>query len=252
MASRHAGSRPVGARGGQRRAGRRQLPAAQQAIRRLDGARLARSGRGVVPRHRRGHEDVRRRRQQALSPVGLVLEQRVTHLGWSLCAGRRQSLALHAVRPACHRRQWRRRAAKVRPQRRHQLGGAEWLASHRYFHHDGPGLRADGQDRQHAAARAVVRPQQRRILGVVAHHTGRLPGPARWRQCHRPGRRRDRPDLPGDQRAAHVVRRRADRLSHRQDRQRHRRQRGRQRRRPARHGVLPAQVGLLHGAPARP
>ena len=43
----------------------------------------------MVPRHRRRHQDVRRRRQQALPAVRLDLERRVAHLGRAVCAGRR-------------------------------------------------------------------------------------------------------------------------------------------------------------------
>ena len=87
MAPRHAGARPVGARGVERRARRGELPAAQRAGGRVECAHRARPGRGVVPRHRRRHEDVRRRRQQALPAVGLVLERRVAHLGRAYAPG---------------------------------------------------------------------------------------------------------------------------------------------------------------------
>ena len=166
-----------------------------------------------------------------------------------LCAGRRRHLALHPVRPARHRGERRRCPAGVRPVGRHALGGAGRHAAGRGLHHDGPRLRADGQDRHDAAARAVVGHQQRQPVGLDRRPTRptsrtcptAATSPA-WSAASIGA------DLPGDQRAAHDLRGPADHLPHRQDRQRPRLQRAGQRRQPARHGVLPAQVGLLHGA----
>ena len=166
----------MGARSPERRAGRGELPAAERTVRRLVRPGRARPGRGVVPRHGRRHQDVRRRCQQALPAVGHDLERRVAHGGRGLCTGRRQSLALHPVRHAGRRRERRRPAAEVRPGVGHQLDGAGGFAAGRHLHRDGPRLRPDGQDRQHAAARAVVGHQQCRPVGQHRDQPGRFPG----------------------------------------------------------------------------
>ena len=121
--------------------------------------------------------------------------------------------------------------------------GAGRLAAGRQLHHDGPRLRADGQDRQHAAARAVVGHQQRRACGARCRPTRptsrtcptAATSPA-WSAARsawssrRPAVRRMTYEGP-------PIMFRIDKIANDAGLQR-----AGQRRGPARHGVLPAQV----------